>query len=117
MFELTGARMMSEQAPTIGITVFYTLSEQDAQQINHTRQSSEKPAHVGNPVSALDVFPMMIVKTYGSTADGAVNGQVFIDGNSLFWAESVSCGTEPGTWAWSIKAEAAPAPAGKPKPK
>ena len=57
-------------------------------------------AHIGNDVHEGDVFPMLIVRTWGSTAGAAVNGQVFLDGNDVFWATSRTVGEQPGQFAW-----------------
>jgi hypothetical protein len=109
---------------TIGRTVLYTLSEQDAEQINRRRTSGASikhrmdsfnargdawmgeggwpigaQAHIGNTVSAGDVFPMTVVRVWDK-ASGCINGQVLLDGNDTYWATSRHGGTEPGTWAW-----------------
>jgi hypothetical protein len=111
--------------PTIGRTVFYRLSEQDAAEINRRRTTGQSiaarmrvvtdfgkdgaeitawpagaQAHIGNAVEAGHVFPMVIVKTWGSTEDSAVNGQVFLDGNDTFWATSRMRGDQDGHWQW-----------------
>lgn len=57
-------------------------------------------AHIGNEVREGDVFPMMIVKVWGETSTSAVNGQVFLDGNDVFWATSRAAGDGPGTFSW-----------------
>lgn len=83
--------------PTIGRIVHYTLSEQDAAQINALRGSSTFKA---NPAAEGDVYPMMIVRVWGNSPDSAVQGQVFIDGNFTLWATSVSHGEGPRAYAW-----------------
>ena len=60
-------------------------------------------AHIGNDVKEGDVFPMLIVRVWGPTAESAVNGQVFLDGNDVFWATSRTVGTQPGTFSWPTK--------------
>ena len=106
--------------PTIGRTVLYTLNEQDATEINRRRTTSgsiaermkygDDPqlkawpagaqAHIGNDVSAGQVYPMVICRTWGTTPESAVNGQVLLDGNDTFWATSRICGEQQGNWAW-----------------
>ncbi|GLH97359.1 hypothetical protein [Phytohabitans aurantiacus] len=90
--------------PTIGRIVHYTLSEQDAEAINRRREDfAEAPAtntgfvgHVGNPASTGDIYPAMVVNTFGGTA---ANLQVFLDGNDTYWATSRVEGADQGTWA------------------
>lgn len=57
-------------------------------------------AHIGNSVSAGDVFPMLICRICGETPESAVNGQVFLDGNDTYWATSRVCGDNLGNWSW-----------------
>lgn len=108
---------MAEQVPSIGRVVHYRLSAQDVEQINRRRTTgksiaerlAERPfpfwhagaqAHIGNDVAEGDTFPMLIVKTWGESAGSAVNGQVFLDGNDVFWATSRTVGDQPGTFSW-----------------
>ena len=86
--------------PTIGRIVHYTLSVQDAAQINQARDSLRGAA---NPAREGDVFPMMIVRVWGDRPDSGVQGQVFIDGNFTLWATSVSVGDGPRHFAWPSK--------------
>jgi hypothetical protein len=88
--------------PSIGRIVHYQLTEQDAAEI--TRRRTDGPsiaariaegkwptgaqAHVGNPVKAGDVFPMVIVRVWDASEQGAVNGRVLLDGSDEFWATS-----------------------------
>ena len=116
---------MSEQIPSIGRIVHYRLSADDATQINrrrttgkniadrmklgvagfHTEASSDglrawpagAQAHIGNEVTEGDTFPMLITRVWGSDPTSAVNGQVFLDGNDVFWATSRSVGDQNGT--------------------
>jgi len=104
--------------PSIGRIVHYRLSEQDAQDINRRRKdflifcifcrsrpeeagtfpgASGHVGHVGNSVAEGDVFPAMIVNTWGSTT---VNLQVHLDGNDNYWATSRKEGGNPGQWSW-----------------
>jgi hypothetical protein len=103
--------------PTIGRIVHYTLSESDAAAINKRRDDYRKAvkggavafmdepgwqAHVGNMAAAGDVYPAMIVRTWGSTPESAVQLQVFLDGNDTYWATSRAVGDKPGTYAWPV---------------
>lgn len=83
--------------PTIGRIVHYTLSAQEAAQINTLRGPMTNQA---NPAYEGDVYPMMIVRVWGNNPDSAVQGQVFIDGNFTLWATSVYHGEGPRTYAW-----------------
>lgn len=115
---------MSEQIPTVGRIVHYRLSADDAVQINRRRTTSSAiasrikqsvvdqdggfvtgwplgaQAHIGNEAKEGDVRPMLIVQTWGDTPTSCVNGQVFLDGNDVLWATSVSVGEGPRTWSW-----------------
>lgn len=116
---------------SIGIIVLYTLTEDDAVQINRRRTTGREiaeriknnsitvgdldqdevvppmwpigaQAHIGNDVSAGNVFPMMVTRLWSDSVPGSVsvNGQVFLDGNDCLWATSVSEGEGGHTWAW-----------------
>jgi hypothetical protein len=90
--------------PTIGQLVRYTLDSYDADMVNkrranamthlaeHRLRMDGAQLHVGNGVAAGDVFPMMIVRVWGSEPTSAVNGQVFLDGNDILWAASATVG-------------------------
>lgn len=94
--------------PSLGRTVHYCLTVEDAVQINRRRTDGPSivrrlvnlhwhegaQAHIGTPVKAGDVFPMTIVAVAPPPADGEpdvskVNGQVLLDGNDVFWARGV----------------------------
>ena len=89
---------MSEQIPSIGRIVCYRLSADDVAQINRRRPTFQ--AYIGNSVAEGDTFPMLITRVWGSTAESAVNGQVFLDGTDVFWATSVVVGEGPRTFSW-----------------
>jgi len=115
---------MSKPTPTIGRIVHYKLSAQDAEAINRRREDAVRtlnPApgigrsadgdqvHVGNRVSEGDVFPMMITRVWGldldaqaPTAERLVNGQVFLDGNDVYWATSVHEGDGVRHYRWPL---------------
>ena len=108
---------------TIGRIVILKLSEGQCGQINAGRDKAalvsmrigagdpalygqHLHAHAGNPVSAGQEVPMIIVRTW---SDSYVNGQALLDGTDSFWASSVHEGSENGEWHWPvIKAEAVP---------
>jgi len=94
--------------PTIGRIVHYTLSEQNASAINKRRhdaaqsgiasQESGAQVHFGNGAQAGQVYPAIIVRTWGDTEDSVVQLQVFLDGNDTFWATSAVQGDAQGQW-------------------
>ena len=94
--------------PTPGRVVAYTLTEHDAEQINrrrrHARASDAASGqtgviiHSGNTAAAGEVYPMVIVRCWGTTKESAVNAQVLLDGNDTFWATSRVQGEGPGQW-------------------
>jgi hypothetical protein len=102
--------------PSIGRIVHYTLTQQDAAEINRRRSDYQAfrsnfsgpsdpgqagadghIAHVGNHAAEGQVCAATIVRTFGGPA---VNLQVHLDGNDTYWATSRTEGTEPGTWTW-----------------
>lgn len=105
---------MTEQIPTIGRVVHYTLSEDDAKRINKRREdaiasahehkmnpeATGKQVHVGNTAREGDVYPMIIVRVWGTQPGSAVNGQVLLDGNDTFWVTSVAVGEGARRFAW-----------------
>lgn len=100
------------QVPTIGRIVYYTLSADDAEAINRRRADAQArieahrtaktgvQIHWGNHAAEGMQCPMLIVKVWGADPGSAVNGQVFLDGNDVFWATSRCVGEGPGTFAW-----------------
>lgn len=98
--------------PSIGRIVHYRLSSQDATAINSRRKDAREKmpwhhaiksgaqVHIGNEVKEGDVFPMIITRVWGPSETSAVNGQVFLDGNDLFWVTSTSVGERNGSFAW-----------------
>lgn len=119
---------MSDQKPSVGRIVHYKLSADDAAQINRRRTTCKSiadriqvlihtttdekltgwpvgaQAHIGNDVAEGDVFPMLIVRVWGPSAESAVNGQVFLDGNDVFWATSRTVGEQSGQFLWPARA-------------
>lgn len=114
---------MSEQVPSIGRIVHYRLSADDVVQINRRRTTRKSiadrmkygddplmkawpagaQAHIGNDVKEGDVFPMLIVRVWGPSAESTVNGQVFLDGSDVYWTTSVSVGEGPRTFSWPTR--------------
>lgn len=101
--------------PTIGRIVHYRLSADDAAEINRRRQQARDhmadhhnnangvQVHVGNKVEEGETYPMMITQVWGKDPTSSVNGQVFLDGNDLFWAASVAVGEGPRSWSWPTR--------------
>jgi hypothetical protein len=111
--------IMSTPVPTIGRIVHYKLSEADAEQVNRRREDAHRhyrgpvgsatieftgdQRHIGNRVQEGDVYPMLIVRTWGSTPESAVNGQVFLDGNDVLWVTSVGEGEGSRRFVWPTR--------------
>lgn len=103
---------MPEIVPTIGRIVWYKMPTHHAMAINGRRKHAQEKmdwhralksgaqVHVGNQVEAGQLYPAMIVRTWGDTPTSAVNLQVFLDGNDAFWATSTSVGDEDGKYQW-----------------
>lgn len=93
--------------PTLGRTVLYRASADDATQINKRRKDAHESglwreengavAHVGNNVVEGQQFPAEIVRVW---AGDLVNLQVKLDGNDIFWATSRAQGDDVSQWAW-----------------
>ena len=86
--------------PTIGRTVHYVLSAEDAQLINERRKNEFTDSH-GNQAADGDVCAAVVVRTFGSST---VNLQVLLDGTDSYWATSRMEGAEPGQWSWPPRA-------------
>ena len=109
--------------PTVGWIVHYRLNEYDAVDINrrrddfaafqrlHRSDPSAYPApgdagatghvaHVGNRAAAGQVYPAVVVATWGTTPGCAVNLQVVLDGTDTYWATSRCGGDADGQWSW-----------------
>lgn len=91
--------------PSIGRIVHYVMSEGDANEANRRRTDGASirrrllnlhwhegaQAHIGNPIKAGDVYPMLIVRCNPLVDDApvpTVNGQVFLDGNDVLWVQN-----------------------------
>lgn len=101
------------QALSIGRIVHYTLSEDDALQINKRRKDAKNlnaagvtlasqelgaQIHVGNEVRAGEQYPATIVRVF--EAAKSANLRVWLDGNDDLWACSVSEGAGVRHWNW-----------------
>ena len=96
--------------PSVGQIVHYKLTAQDAEQVNRRRKDADSNrqnhsdaalgyvAHVGNFASEGDVYPMLIVRVWGTTPESSVNGQVFLDGNDTLWVTSAGQGDDVRQW-------------------
>jgi len=93
---------------TIGRTVLYRLTAEDAHAINRSlvkgmpEDSRVADVNIGNPERAGSILPMVVVRVWPDAfgRDPSVNGQVLLDGNGVMWVQSVSEGAEPGQWHW-----------------
>lgn len=110
-----------EQTPSIGRIVHYKLSAGDTERASRRRTTGASiaerikegkwplgaKAHIGNPVNAGDVIPLIIVRVfpdeYGPGIPG-VNGRAILDGSDSLWVTSVKEGAEPGQWSWPPRA-------------
>lgn len=86
------------QKPSIGRIVHYRLSGEDAYLINGRRRFA--PESKGNTVTEGESYPMIITRVWGEHPESAVNGQVFLDGDDVLWATSVTVGEGPRTFSW-----------------
>lgn len=82
-----------------GRIVLYTLSSQDADEINRRRTTGHSiaerikqalwpigaQAHIGNSVHAGQEFPAVVIRQWGGNC---CNLQVLLDGNDTFWGLS-----------------------------
>ncbi len=83
--------------PTIGRIVHYKLTEQDAARVAEQREQRKL---TGNVAYVGDVFPAVVVRTWGDTAESACNLQVLLDGPDSLWVTSRTVGEVEGTFAW-----------------
>lgn len=83
--------------PTVGRTVWYRLNKHDVDAITHRRMVNQIR---GNSVNEGNLYPAIIVQTWGSTPDAAVNLVVLLDGPDSHWATSRHAGDKPGDYQW-----------------
>jgi hypothetical protein len=89
---------------SIGRVVHYTLTEGDVAEIGEQYPIGD-PTVRRNPVRAGQKFPADVVAVFGvASSANTANLQVKLDGNCAYWATSRIEGTEPGTWAWPLRA-------------
>jgi len=81
--------------PSIGRIVHYKLGPSDVDAINHQRAMH---GGSGNSVAVGQVYPAMIVRTWGDSPESLVQLQVFLDGNDTFWATSRRQGENEIEW-------------------
>ena len=80
--------------PSIGRIVLYRLSAEDVVAIKGNR--TVRPT--GNAVNEGEIYPAMIVRTWGNTEGSCCQLQVFLDGADTYWATSRREGQGPATW-------------------
>lgn len=106
-------------APTVGRFVYYTLTQQDCEEIRRRRTNgpsiaermkADPPqwpagamAHIGNPVEVGQECAAQVVAVWTPTC---VNLRVNLDGTDTLWKTSISEGTGPGTWRWMYQGQA-----------
>lgn len=82
--------------PRLGERVFYTLSADDAEEINRLRREAGMPATLAGKVPYKgDQLPAVLVKDAGNRA---WNLQVALDGADTYWVAGRAEGQGPGTW-------------------
>lgn len=106
---------MTEQKPSIGRIVRYTLADADVDAINRRRNDANRSMaqhradadgtqiHIGNAVNPGESYPMIITRVWSDQPGAAVNGQVLLDGNDSLWVTSRTLGNEPGQYAWPAR--------------
>lgn len=104
--------------PSIGRIVHYSLSDQDADEINRRRVAKpHEPgwpagaqAHSGSYAIGGQLAPLIVTAVW---TDVCINGQVMLDGNDSLWVASrLASGVEggpaapsPGFWHWPERVE------------
>lgn len=86
--------------PSVGRIVHYKLTDSDAKLIDQKQPLDSPPQR--NPVRPGQVYPAMVVAVFGN-GDHA-NLQVFLDGETSYWACSRAEGDQPGFWSWPPRA-------------
>lgn len=89
------------RVPQVGDVVLVRLNKTICDQINKRRADAQRnaermrlealgyQAHVGNEVRPELEYPMIITADWGNSPSACVNGQVFLDGNDVYWITSV----------------------------
>ena len=86
--------------PDIGQVVLYSLTEEQAEEINRRRQLGSAPGY-GPGVTPGDTVPMVVEACAAGYDDGicAVAGRLLIDDeDENWWVTSVTEGIAPGAW-------------------
>jgi hypothetical protein len=86
--------------PDIGQVVLYSLTEEQAEEINRRRQQSAAPGYVPGVIPG-DAVPMLVEVRATGYEDGicAVAGRLLIDDDDEnWWVTSVIEGVTPGAW-------------------
>jgi hypothetical protein len=78
--------------PQTGHRVIYMLDADDAEKVNRT--------WIFGNVRRGDQFPMIIIRVFSDTPDGAVSGMVDIGGHYTLWVTLRTAGNEAGQWRW-----------------
>lgn len=86
--------------PAVSDVVLYKLGKTDVEAINRERAQSPFLRGAHNRVDEGEVYPMIIVRVWGDTAESAVNGQVMLDGPDTYWATSRMQGRDPGQFTY-----------------
>ena len=84
--------------PDIGQVVLYSLTEQQAEEINRRRQQRSDPGH-GPRVVPGDAVPMLVGACAAGYDDGvhAIAGRLLLDDeDENWWVNSVTEGVVPG---------------------
>lgn len=97
--------------PTVGRIVNFKLNQQNVDEITRRRTTSQSiseritegkwplgaQAHIGNPVRAGQIVPMIITAVW---SESCVNGKVILDGSDSYWVTSVLQGDQEFNWNW-----------------
>ena len=86
--------------PDIGQVVLYSLTEEQAEEINRRRQESSTPGLVPGVIPG-DAVPMIVAACAAGYDDGvtAVAGRLMLDDeDENWWVTSVTEGVTPGAW-------------------
>jgi hypothetical protein len=86
--------------PDIGQVVLYSLTEQQAEEINRRRQQSSDLGY-GSGVIPGDVVPMLVEACAAGYDDGicAIAGRLLLDDeDENWWVTSIVEGVAPGAW-------------------
>jgi hypothetical protein len=85
--------------PELGAIVYYKLNQGDVDRINQQRSERGHQSFDGNDVTAGDIYPAQIVRTFNTGDDNStVNLSVNLDGNDTYWATSRQVGDTEGSY-------------------